>query len=209
MNLRVPRALLLLLPALATGPGCAGARRVPVSTAVGPAGCRDVSLRARYTDSEGERSPTIKVRLRECSQGVLSFELRGKVGGVALAGAAEGGRLVLLFPRDRISVVGPDEAAVWKQWVGLPLSGRLLRELLARPENVTVGDWRIRRDEADPRRFRALAESGGRLDLWSVVIKPAPGGAHWPEAPDGFEIVRVTAAEPAGSSGQRPAGQGR
>jgi len=197
VNLRVSWAVLLLCPALTTGFGCAGARRLPVS-AVGVTGCRDVTLRARYTDPDEKRSPTVKVRLRECPQGVLGFELKGKVGGVALAGATDGDRLLLLFPRDRIAVAGPDDAAVWKEWTGLPLSGHLLRELLARPECTAVGDWRIHRDETAPGRFRATAKEGGRLDLWSIVIKPAAGRARWPEIPEGFETVQVTAADPAG-----------
>lgn len=197
MTLRAPWAILLFLPALVTALGCAGVRRAPAST-VGPAGCRDLSLRARYTDPEGERSPTIKVRLRECPGGVMSFELRGRVGGVALAGATDERRLVLLFPRDRIGVEGPDRPAVWEEWTGLPLSGGLLRDLISHPESGSTAGWRIRRDESDPGRFRALAGDGGRLDLWRVSVKPAPSAARWPEVPPGFERVQVSETDPAG-----------
>ncbi|MDQ7006932.1 MAG: hypothetical protein Q9Q40_06845 [Acidobacteriota bacterium] len=177
--------------------GCAGARRAATPPETG--GCIDYRLRARWEAPPGERSATARIALRHCPSGGIVFEVRGRVAGAVLAGAAGGGRLRLLFPRRRVVVDGADTEATWKRWTGLPLTAALLEDLLRGREPETLGTWRrVPESEAD---LEVLSQAGGRLRLWKTRQRPSGQGFRWPAVPAGWRLLDDGAAASSGEGG--------
>ncbi|HHN75475.1 MAG TPA: hypothetical protein ENK10_09630 [Acidobacteria bacterium] len=194
MRRTVAGLLVLLLGAA----GCAGTRRPPPADPA-VAACTDYRLRARWQAPPGERSASARIALRHCPEQGFAFEVRGRVGGPVLAGAAGDGRLRLLFPRQREVIDGPDSQVEWKRWTGLPLSGSLLEGLLRGEQTALPGSWRrVTPSDAD---LEVVSADGGRLRLWKIRQAPARQGFQWPAAPAGWRRIDSSDLPSAGGSG--------
>ncbi len=202
--------LLLLVTGCAGGP----APRGGPGPAGGPA-CWDLRYRVRFGDAR-ERA-TGRLVVRACRDGRLLAEVRGRVGAPVLVAAVRDGRVRLLLPRRREAVDGPDVAATWERWTGIPLPGSLLLE--RRPRRAGgerpfhVGGWSAtvawgpaREDPCPyPVRLRARDGRGGFLEAERTRARPARRAPPWPQVPRGFVHHRED-----GHAGTAPsAGEGR
>lgn len=176
---------LTLLAACATTP----ARRVPPSAS----GCHDLGYRGLYTAVDPPAKRRFKVRARACAEGPMVLEVRGLVGGPALVAGVADGRARLLFPGRREAVEGPDLPAFWQRWVGVPLSGGLLRgrDAFGQASGEMLGEWRVtvRPGGRYPLRVKARSAAGEQLELERRSVVPAPGPPALPPVPAGFSRV--------------------
>ncbi len=203
MRARVLLPLLLLAYSVA-GTGCG---RRPVRSVVGepPSACEDIAFRGRYKAADS-RARRLHASARVCRAGPLQFEIRGRVGGAVLAGAVGNGRLLLLLPRERRAILGPDDPEVWRAWTGLALSEAILRSLLedARKAPQAIGGWQIVvPHDTGPRGavVTALSDRGERLEVQLLRRKPAVAPARWPEVPESFVSIEVSSEHPRGVGG--------
>ncbi|MBP7146800.1 MAG: hypothetical protein KBD01_04585 [Acidobacteria bacterium] len=190
-----PRALAALL-ALAAGlsAGCASLPRQDV--AAGPGACREGSYRGRYAGAAaGAEARHFRAQVRVCGESLV-MEARGAVGGAGLVAAVRDGRALLLFPRERKAVEGPDTAAFWEKWTGAPLTGELLLVALSAAGEAPrqAGAWRFETTGDTgrlgfPEHVRGRAESGDTLELARTGERAAAGGQRWPVVPASFERV--------------------
>ncbi|GEM_PF-4246594 len=209
MTTRTASALLLLgfgLPGLT-----ACAVRKPIATEASPsleavaAGERPLIGRfsgrfhpARNAEDRG-RSRRFVMDVERRRRGEAVIRIRGRVAGTALIALLRGGRVELLFRRERQAVTGPDTPAVWMRWTGLPLSGKIVEAALY-PDSEGVVEsqihgWRVTidppaRGEFLPTRASALGADGARLELTKTSEKPG-GFSPWPVIPASFRIVEV------------------
>jgi hypothetical protein len=180
---------------------------VPVRVA-GPAApdavCQDVRYRGHFHSADPEQGRrSVRLLLRGCRDGggPVVFEVRGRVGGAVLAGAAGGGRILLLFPRDRRAVRGPDAPAVWRRWAGLPVEERLLRQALKAESLIgrtrRVGPWQVSVMRGEKRELTVEARSrdGDLLTLRREEVEPVDHRPAWPRVPERFEVVSATDVE--------------
>jgi len=125
------------------------------------------------------------------------FELRGRVGGTALAGAVGEGRILLLYPGDRRALSGPDTREVWRRWAGVPVEESLFRRALLSAGGLegrsVVGAWSVEvaRRGADGVVVNARSARGDVLRLELADFERLGGMPAWPEVPPAFEILAV------------------
>ncbi len=206
-----------ILPVLLVLAGCApgpAPRGTPVSPSAEPA-CWDLRYRVRFGD--GEQRGSGRLVVRACRDGRLLAEVRGRVGAPVLVAAVRGGRVRLLLPRRREAVDGPDVAATWERWTGIPLPGAMLLERRSRREggrrSFRVGAWSGNVAWAPagedacpyPVRLAARDEGGGFLVAERIRARPARAAPAWPPVPPGFVHRReegAVAAEPSREAGR-------
>jgi hypothetical protein len=171
-----------------------------------PRECYDIRYRGHFVSSGPEQERRyVRLLLRGCRDGVgpVVFEVRGRVGGAVLAGAVGGGRLLLLFPRDRRAVRGTDEPEVWRRYAGVPVEERLLRRALTAERHVgrtrRVGPWRVSvaRGEDGELVVEATSRAGDRLTLERHDVEAVDHRPAWPAVPRSFEVIG-TGVEAAG-----------
>ena len=153
--------------------------------------CRDVEYRGVYRDAEHEDGRRFRLKARVCRSGRVLAEIRGPVGGPGLVAAARPGEARLLFPRDRVAVEGPDEAAFWLEWTGAPISGALLVSLMEgrAPEPGLLEGWRFETTEGAsfPEEIRARGPGALALELTRREVRNVLEPPEWPEVPPSFE----------------------
>jgi hypothetical protein len=163
------------------------------------AGCHDVTYEGHFDPAGEEDRRFLRLFVRGCRDGggPVVFEVRGRVGGPVVAGAVGGGRLLLLFPRERRAVRGADDPAVWRRWAGVPVEESLLRRTLsagtAGGRVEQLGAWRVevQNQPGESWRVEARSESGDRLTLERERQEPVERRPAWPEVPKSFEVVRA------------------
>lgn len=199
MSLRRAAPCLLAVGLLAAG----ACQTVPTLRRVEPApaaDCFDARFRGHFDAAEDGKGPRfVRLALRGCEdgRGPVVFELRGRVGGTALAGAVGGGRMLLLYPGDRRALSAPDTRAVWRRWAGVPVEESLFRRALLSARGVEgraqVGAWsvEVERIGGDRVVVNAWSSRGDALTLELADHRSLDGMPAWPEVPSSFETLDV------------------
>jgi len=197
---------LMVAAGCAAGPAPRGTPGVPTA---GPA-CWDLRYRVRFAD--GEQRGSGRLVVRACRDGRLLAEVRGRVGAPVLVAAVRDGRVRLLLPRRREAVDGPDVAATWERWTGIPLPGALFLERRSQAAGgeraFRVGGWSgdvawapAAEDPCPyPVRLVARDAGGGFLVAERTRARPARAAPTWPPVPRGFVHHREEGSVPAASS---------
>ena len=172
--------------------GCASAPKLqPAPPGASIESCEDVEYRGVYRDAEHESGRRFRLKARVCRSGKVFAEIRGPVGGPGLVAAARPGEALLLFPKERLAIEGPDDPAFWLEWTGAPLSGALLVDLMQGrvPDGELLDGWRF--DSRGGAGFPELIVAEGpdevALELTRRDLSAADQPPMWPEVPASFE----------------------
>lgn len=172
--------------------GCASAPRLRPD-APGPVAdaCQDVEYRGVYRDDQSEAGRRFRLKARVCRSGRVFAEIRGPVGGPGLVAAARPGEALLLFPKERLAVEGPDDPAFWLEWTGAPLAGALLVDLMEGrvPAEDLLEGWRLATSGGTgfPERISAAGPGALGLELTRRDLRAAENPPAWPTVPPSFD----------------------